>query len=70
MMEKFGIGVAVILLALFLGWVIVYIAVDLNGQARCLRLGYASHGVTGGMTTYCIREENEYEITVPLSELG
>ncbi len=42
---------------------------DFYVGSQCLEYGYANHSVTWNFKGYCIREENEYEIVKPLSEL-
>ena len=42
---------------------------DAQVQRQCLLAGYANHSVTWNFEGFCIREENEYEITVPLQEI-
>lgn len=36
---------------------------------KCLELGWRDGEITWNFQAYCIREENEYEITKPLKEL-
>ena len=43
--------------------------VDSRVQKLCLQHGWANHGVTWDLQGFCIREENEYEIVKPLSEI-
>jgi hypothetical protein len=57
------------LMVLFLIVYFVHAGVSLLVQQRCLRQGYADSKVTWTFEGYCIREENEYEIVVPLREL-
>lgn len=36
---------------------------------RCLAAGWKASKVTWNFEAYCVREENEYEITTPLSQI-
>ena len=38
-------------------------------QRRCLVHGYPDSYVAWNFAAYCVREENEYEIVVPLGDL-
>ena len=38
-------------------------------EKECLSRGWKESSVTWDLTIYCIREENEYEIVRPLSEI-
>ncbi len=61
-----AVGIGIVLFLVAIG---AFIVTDARTQANCLRQGWANHTVTWNLVGYCIREENEYEITVPLSEL-
>ena len=59
----YGICILIVVVALTL------FVVSIQVEKKCLDLGYANHKVTYTLEGYCIREENEYEITVPLRDL-
>ncbi len=52
--------------ALIMVWVAVYAIKIFDTEAKCAELGWANSKVTWNLQSYCIREENEYEITTPL----
>ena len=58
-----------IIIGFIVGVIIVWFILDLTTQSKCLELGWASSEITWNFQAYCIREENEYEITKPLKEL-
>lgn len=47
----------------------IVLAVSLRADKLCLEQGWANSKVTWDLTTYCIREENEYEIVKPLEAI-
>lgn len=56
-------------IAILIIFVIVIVVRDLNIQRQCLLAGYANHSTTWNLQGFCIREENEWEITVPLRDI-
>lgn len=61
--------VCVIIVMLLLSYTLSHYVVTINVDAECLRHGWKDSRVDWRFRSYCIREENEYEITVPLREL-
>lgn len=47
----------------------LYAAITISNEAICLEHGWASSKTTYTLKGYCIRKENEYEITKPLLEI-
>lgn len=47
-------------------WFIAFLYKYAVTEIYCLRAGWADSAVTVTLEPYCIREENEYEITKPL----
>jgi len=59
-----------IFMACLLGiMLIIFAPRSLYVDAKCKELGWKNSSITWNLKAYCIREENEYEITKPLSEL-
>ncbi len=60
----------IIIVVLFFVWIGVYLVFSAESEIKCLRYGYANNYTTFvTLEQYCIREENEYEITVPLDDI-
>jgi len=62
-------AVCVILVMLLLLYTLVHCIATINVDAECLRHGWKDSRVDWRFRSYCIREENEYEIVAPLSEV-
>ena len=72
MLEKLGMAVMVFFLLLFvvfLAWALASIPVMMGAESLCLEAGYPRATVTWNWKTYCVREENEYEIVKPLRDV-
>ena len=54
---------------MFIVYGLTFVVQDARVHLQCLDYGYANHSVAWNLRAYCIREENEYEIVKPLSEL-
>lgn len=71
-MEKLG-KIGAIIGIIFIIFLITYMGTLLitsfKVEADCLKLGWRNSIVVWNFEQYCIREENEYEITKPLKEL-
>ena len=50
----------------FVVWMAAFMMLSVTTEARCLEAGWAKASVTYNLRRFCIREENEYEITKPL----
>lgn len=61
--------IALIFIALVIIWIVLFLVMTADVEAKCLKLGWADYAVAFNLKQYCIREENEYEITVPLSDV-
>jgi len=56
-----------LLVVSLIAWFAMQIVADFSTQATCLKYGWKDHAVTWNFERYCIREEDEFEITKPLS---
>jgi len=61
--------VMTIVLVILLCYGVVFLVDVASTEKNCLDAGWADHKVAYDLTSYCIREENEYEIVVPLKDL-
>jgi len=59
----------VITLVLLIAIGCAHLTTFLWAEKHCLMHGWKDAKVTWDLTAYCIREENEYEIVRPLSEV-
>ena len=48
---------------------IVFMPLQMTAESKCKALGWKNSSVTWDLIQYCHRQENEYDITKPLSEL-
>jgi len=55
--------------AMFILWILCYCVVSFNVQKTCLEAGWRDYEVTWDYSAFCVREENEYEIVIPLSQV-
>jgi hypothetical protein len=53
----------------FIFYILTFGAILFRAEAECYRYGYVDAHVPFTLTAYCSREENEYEIIKPLSEI-
>ena len=60
---------AAVVIVLFILLLAAYMVVDVKVEADCLSHGWKDSKVDWKFEAYCIREENEYEIVKPLSEI-
>lgn len=58
-----------LILAIVLILLFIYIGTGFVAERQCLAHGWAGSKVTFALEQYCIREENEYEITKPLRDI-
>lgn len=72
-MKQFLIGLGLLVSMAVLGFfayvLVWYVPTALYTEAKCLKNGWKDYRVSIGLQKYCVREENEYEITKPLSEV-
>lgn len=54
---------------IFIIWAVAAFVSIIIVESQCLAYGWADANITWYLKGYCIREENEYEITRPLSEI-
>ena len=63
------IKLAIIFCVLFMVFVCVYGAIMLDTEQQCLSHGWRDYEVTWNLEKYCIKEIDETEHTIPLSEV-
>lgn len=61
-----ALGVFVVTLLVYFT---IFMAISAQTKRACLRAGWKDNEVTWNLERYCIREENEYEITKPLATI-
>ena len=66
--EKLLFGLLVFL-GILLIYVFIWAIISFNVDAQCLEYGWKDSSVTYNFHSYCIREENEYEITKSLEQV-
>lgn len=69
MTDRTWAGIGIVVIVAFFVWIGAMLFANFYVQARCLDAGWASYNVSITLSGYCIREENEYEITRPLREV-
>ena len=67
--DEIGYNAVGLLTTLFVICMIAFAVKAVLTEKLCLENGYANSNLAIDFTGYCIREENEYEITIPLKEL-
>ena len=60
--------VGILVVALFV-WLFVGLGMAFSLERKCLIAGYPNSHLTWNFQGFCSREENEYEIVVPLRDL-
>ena len=72
-MKYFGECIAIItvlFIICFFGYLFIFVLPkSVITEIQCLELGWKDSHTTWNLKQYCSREENEYEITKPLSEI-
>lgn len=67
-MIRWEVALAFMIGLLFFGYLFTWGVVAVGTESACLAAGYPTPHTAWTFERYCTREENEYEVTVPLEQ--